>query len=127
MILLPTIPELMARARGDLRMGLPVALVDGDTWLILAAETLSECRLGAAKDLGGIIDLAVTARRAETLRARAYDTDLARIDLPDFAALGWVQALANPADDLANPMKGPLKTRRDGEAHAHRAALQLCK
>ena len=127
MILSPTIPELMARARADLRMGLPVVVNDSESWLILAAETLSSPRLDALEALGGEVDLAVTARRAETLKARAYDGDVARIVLPDFADLGWVQALADPADDLAHPMKGPLHTRRDGDALVHRAALQLCK
>ncbi len=126
MPLTPTVPELMARARADLRMGLPIRLDDEGTWLVIAIETLSQDRLTAARALGPI-DLAVTARRAETLRARAYDGDLARIVLPDFAAVGWVHALADPSDDLAHPMKGPLQSRRDGPVGAHRAAIDLCK
>lgn len=127
MPLTPTIPELMARARADLRMGLPICVVGRGTWLVVAAETLSEERLAALRAIGNTVDLAITARRAETLRARAYDGDVARVLLPEYAALGWVQALADPADDLAHPMKGPLHTRRDGDASAHRAALALCK
>ncbi|CAN0193293.1 unnamed protein product, partial [Chrysoparadoxa australica] len=46
---------------------------------------------------------------------------------PKQAQLSWVQDLADPADDLANPMKGPLQTRRGGSAVLHRLALQLCK
>lgn len=124
MALSPTIPELLARARGDLRLGLPVLLAGGGRWLVLSAETLSEDRLAACPDKAV---LAITARRAETLKARAYDGDLARVILPDYAALGWVQALADPSDDLAHPMKGPLQTERNGPVEAHRAALQLCK
>ena len=127
MVLAPTIPELLARARADLRMGLPL-LVGSDTrWLVFSTETLGAERLTAARAMSEQVDIAITSRRAETLRARAYDGDLARVVLPDYAALGWVQALANPADDLANPMKGPLQTRREGKADVHRAALQLCK
>jgi GTP cyclohydrolase II len=69
----------------------------------------------------------VTARRAETLRARPYDGDLARIRLPRDATLGWARAVADPADDLAHPMKGPFVTERGGDAGLARAALTLAK
>ncbi len=124
MSLLPTIPELMARARGDLRMGLPVCFVGPETWIIAPAETMSEDRFAA---MPRPAVLAVTARRAETLKARVYDGDLARISLPKDATLRWLRAVADPADDLESPMKGPLFTERDGATEAHRAALQLCK
>ena len=124
----PTIPELMARARADLRMGLPIVLRGAQTWLVLAVETLGQERFVAARDRSSGMDLAITARRAETLRARAYDGDLARVVLPADVTLGWLQSLADPADDLSQPMKGPLTTRRDAtDAGAHRTALQLAK
>ena len=69
----------------------------------------------------------MTARRAATLRARAYDGDLARVRVPADADLAWIRALADPAEDLARPMKGPLMTEREGDAGLHRAALSLCK
>ena len=123
----PTIIERLARARADLRMGVPVVLTaDGRAALIAAVETLSPDRLIALRRLG-TPELAITARRAETLKARAYDTDLARIALPDDAALSWLRAVADPADDLKAPMKGPLRSLRDGPADLHRAALQLVK
>ena len=43
-----------------------------------------------------------------------------------FMVLGAVLVI-DPKDDLATPMKGPLVTRRNGDAAAHRAAIQLCK
>ncbi len=61
------------------------------------------------------------------MKARAYDGDLARILLPDGADLAWLRAVADPADDLRTPMKGPLVTGRDGAADLHRAALALAK
>ncbi len=127
MVLAPTIPELMARARADLRMGVPIVLNGGTRALVLAAETLGADRLAAFLALGGTPTLAITARRAETLKARVYDTDLARVLLPAEVTCDWVHSLADPADDLAKPMKGPLKSARDGEPRAHRAALALCK
>ncbi|MGB0439903.1 MAG: hypothetical protein ACPGFC_07350 [Paracoccaceae bacterium] len=127
MTLHPTLDETLARARSDLRMGLPVRLQDAqNAWLMLPTETASEHRLRACQALGDL-DLAVTARRAETLKARAYDGTIARIQVPEDAGLAWVQALADPADDLAHPLRGPLPTARGGDARAHKLALDLCK
>jgi GTP cyclohydrolase II len=128
MSLAPNTVELLARARADLRMGLPVVLSGvGRTILAAAAETVDAGRLARLRALGGTLTLAVTARRAETLKARAYDGDLARIVVPEDAGLAWVQAVADPADDLARPMKGPLVTLREGDAALERGALALAK
>ena len=127
MALTPDIIEQLARARADLRMGVPVVVTGDGAALILAAETLTPQRLADVLALGGAPVLAITARRAETLKARPYDGDLARLTLPVDASLFWVQAIADPADDLRSPMKGPLISARDGDALAHRAALALCK
>ncbi|WP_108815632.1 GTP cyclohydrolase II [Loktanella sp. Alg231-35] len=121
----PDITERLARARADLRMGVPIVL-DGGA-LVLAAETLDAARLADLRTLGGVPVLAVTGRRAQTLKARAYDGDIARVVLPLDAKLSWVRAVADPADDLRSPMKGPLQTVRDGSADLHRAAIALVK
>ncbi len=124
----PDITELLARARADLRMGVPVVLTapEGGA-LVLAAETLDAQRLADLNALGGEPVLAITARRAETLKARAYDGDLARIILPAAPSLTWVLGVADPADDLKKPMKGPLISQRDGPADLHRFALRMAK
>ena len=127
MALTPDIIEQLARARADLRMGVPVVVTGDGAALILAAETLTPQRLADVLALGGAPVLAITARRAETLKARPYDGDLARLTLPVDASLSWVQAIADPADDLRSPMKGPLISARDGNPLAHRAALAMCK
>lgn len=120
--------ETLARARSDLRMGVPVGIAgeDGAAALALAAETATEARFAGLAGLGPL-DLAITGWRAETLRARAYDGDIARVVLPADADLGWVRATADPSADLAYPMKGPYATRRGGDAGLHRAAILLCK
>lgn len=125
----PDITELLARARADLRMGVPVVLsdVNANAVLIMAAETVDAQRLADLRALGGAPVLAITARRAETLKARAYDGDLARIALPPDAGLPWVLGVADPADDLKSPMKGPLISVREGGVDLHRAALTLTK
>ena len=79
MTLGPTVSEKLARARGDLRMGVPVVLADGDfAALVVAVEALTAGRLADFRGLGRP-ELALTLHRAETLKARAYDGDLARI------------------------------------------------
>lgn len=121
----PDITERLARARADLRMGVPIVL-DGGA-VVLAAETLDAARLADVRSLSGDAVLAVTLWRAQTLKAHAYDGDLARIVLPPDATLAWVRAVADPADDLRAPMKGPLQAMRDGSADLHRAAIALTK
>ncbi|MBC6437422.1 MAG: GTP cyclohydrolase II [Rhodobacteraceae bacterium] len=128
MRLLPTLTELVARGQADLRMGLPVVLADdrGGGVLAIAAEVLGDARLAELRARGAVV-LAITAWRAATLKARAYDGDLARLTLPGGADAAWVRAIADPADDLRVPMKGPLHSLRDGPAGLHRLALLLAK
>ncbi|HSF95354.1 MAG TPA: GTP cyclohydrolase II [Thermohalobaculum sp.] len=121
--------EIAARARADLRIGAPVALVSATGGaLVLAAEVLGAARLEGLRAEGpDALDLALTHRRAETLRARAYDGDLARVAVPADADAGWVRATADPSRDLATPLKGPYATRREGPSDLHALALTLAK
>jgi GTP cyclohydrolase II len=124
----PDINETLARARADLRIGVPVVLRSAESAaLVMATETADTARLAAMQASGMHPVLAITARRAETLKARAYDGDLARIELPESTDLRWVAAVADPKDDLKHPMKGPLRSVRTGDAGLHRLALMLCK
>lgn len=128
MSLTPDISELLARARADLRMGVPVVLANDKAGILAAsAETLTEQRLADLRAVSDTPVVAITARRTETLKARAYDGDLARVIMPADADAGWVQSVADPADDLNAPMKGPLMSERGGDAELHRAALKLAK
>ena len=127
MRLTPTPTEKLARARTDLRLGLPVVLVgDGQAMLCAAVESLDTARLMALRGFG-VPEMAITQRRAQTLNARAYDGDLARIAVPKAADIRWLRALADPADDLRVPMKGPFTSLRDGPADLHRTAIALAK
>ncbi len=122
-----SIVEQLTRARGDLRMGVPVLVQDGArALLVVAVESLGHSRMDEMKALGPL-ELALTARRAETLKTPAYDGDLVRIAVPPDAGMDWLRALADPADDLRFPMKGPLRSLRDGPADLHRAAILLAK
>ena len=94
-----------------MRIGVPIVLCGSDTsLLIVAAEVVTPERLAALRALGAPV-LAITSRRAETLKARAYDGDLARLAVPDEAGPAWVRAVADPKDDLDTPMKGPMVMR----------------
>jgi GTP cyclohydrolase II len=124
-----SIEEAVARARADLRIGAPVALLAGSTGAIaIAAETCTADRFANLRQTAPDgIDLAITHRRAETLKARAYDGDIARLMVPEVSDLRWVQATADPSLDLANPLRGPYRSRREGTADLHRMAITLCK
>ncbi|GAA6209271.1 GTP cyclohydrolase II [Cognatishimia sp. WU-CL00825] len=124
----PDIQERLARARADLRMGVPIVVTgNGQSILVASSETIAEQRLKDIQALDGETVLVITARRAETLKARAYDTELARIVMPADAKKGWVGCVSDPAGDLKNPMKGPFKTQRGGDVSLHRLALKLMK
>ena len=123
----PDTRELTARARSDLRMGVPVVVgVGRHAALIASAETLSAARLAGLRGFGTPI-LAITPRRAETLKARAYSDHVARVIVPGDADVAWIHNVADPADDLMMPMKGPLATERGGEETVARAAIALAK
>lgn len=127
MTLTLTLAEKLARARSDLRLGLPVVLLgQGRAMLAAAIEVLTPQRLAQMRGLGAG-EVALTARRCQTLNARAYDGDLARIALPNEADCIWLRAIADPAHDLRYPMKGPLHTLRAGDAALHRTAIILAK
>ena len=122
-----SIAERLSRAKGDLRMGVPVVLCGtGGAALVAAVEALDADRLADLRGFGPPV-LAITERRATTLKARAYDGDLARIVPPADAGLDWLRSVADPADDLRLPMKGPLTSAREGASDLHRAALALAK
>ncbi|MGR3291871.1 MAG: GTP cyclohydrolase II [Paracoccaceae bacterium] len=127
MTLAPTPLELRARARADLRAGGAVVLSLADTSvLVAAAEIISDEKLSDFQQLG-IPVLTITRQRAETLKVRCYDGDVARVPLPADADRLWVASIADPADDLRAPMKGPLMATRGGDAAVHRRAIALIK
>ena len=127
MSLRPDPKELAARARADLRMGVPVVLGRaGAAAIVAAAETLTPERLARLRDHGAP-QLAITPRRAETLKARAYSDHVARVILPDTADTGWIRSVADPADDLRTPMKGPFTTARGGDESIAHAAIRFAK
>ena len=100
----------LERAVAELRRG-TVMIVDGT--LIASGESVSPDHFASLKATGDV-SLVLTDRRASVLKIRAYDGDIARVALPADAALSLVQALADPAQDMTAPMKGPFEAAREG-------------
>ena len=124
MTLTPSPLEYVARARADLRLGLPVVI--GDT-LICAAEAVTPERFADLRDRFDDLCVAITHHRAATLKAHAYDSGMARLEIPSDVELDWLRGVADPSLDLKSPLKGPFKSRRDANAGFAMQGLQLLK
>jgi len=124
----PNADEMTARARADLRIGAPVAVVSGEAGgIAVSSEMISAERLAVLRSVSDTLDLVITARRAETLKARAYDGDIARLVLADDMSFDQVHAISDPAFALSNPLMGPFPSRREGSATAQRLAVRLTR
>ncbi|HMC91710.1 MAG TPA: GTP cyclohydrolase II [Allosphingosinicella sp.] len=103
-------PRAVAHAIDALRRGWPVTI--GGT-AFLAVETADDDAL-AAFDADGPADLLVSGNRAVTLKlANQRDgtpTGPVRILRTSWVDLAEATAIADPALDLARPMKGPFRT-----------------
>ena len=118
-VLRPGPEAIFARARSDFRCGLPVV---ADGRLVSPVETAETHPDGAV--------LALTRRRAETLRLRVYHGDLALVPVPPEAGPGWARDMADPARDLGSPFKAPPAALREadpGALAAARAGIALAK
>ena len=118
-----------ARAIDALRRGWPVAL-DGQITL-LSIETADSASLSDF-DPDGRADILISAGRAFTLKL-ANQIEAAVPDAPVLVArrswlgLAEATALADPALDLATPMKGPFEAIHCATPDAARAALTLAR
>jgi GTP cyclohydrolase II len=117
----------VARAIDALRRGWPVT-IDGTGFL--AVETADDAAL-AGFDAGGPADLLVSGNRAVTLKlANQVDgtpTGPVRILRTSWIDLAEAIAVADPALDLAHPLKGPFRTVPLGCDRAALAAITLAR
>ena len=119
--------DIFAKAVGDLALGLPIVLFDNEQAMYVLS---AECgRREWVDEFIGRRDavLVLTRRRANTLRARAYDGSMARIVVPDNVNSDWIRAVADPSLDLQYPMKGPLLSQRGGQSHLYKTALEMAR
>ncbi len=119
--LAPRDVERLLRIKGDLRLGLPVALVDGQSVALVALiETLCEDRLAGLMALGRP-ELALTRRRATAIgvSSNTGSDDVVGFAMPDTADLTWLHDVAGRAADVAQrdpdrrlePLPGTLLQR----------------
>ena len=119
----PNTFEILARARNDLRVGIPIVI---ENTIIASAENIDENKLKKLQEINSL-SIAITSWRAKTLNLAPYDQDLVRIDVPQKINANWVKAIADPSMDLVTPMKGPLKAIRNNDAAIARGAIKLAK
>lgn len=120
-------PRNVARAIDALRRGWPVEL---DGLGLLAVETVDDAAL-AALDGARPADLLISGNRAATLKlANQRDgtpTAPVLIARAPWVGLAEAVAIADPAFDLANPLKGPFSTLPITDEDAAVAALRLAR
>ena len=111
--------ERINRARADLRLGVPIVLTGPNgAALVMAAETATADRLDALREPGLV--LAITRYRAETLKARPYDGDLARIIVPHDGGLSGWPPWPTPQIIWVTLLKGSVSScARDGKPDLH--------
>ncbi len=123
--------EISSRLVSDLRLGLPIILNNGiEDYIIISIEILQEKRLTQVLSLSDEeenIQLAITNRRAEVLKARLYDEQVTRLKIDKDVSLEFLQATADPAQDLNFPYKGPYNSIRGGDSILAKIAIDLCK
>jgi len=117
----------VARAIDALKRGWPIS-IDGASFL--AIETADSETL-AAFDADGAADLLIAGNRAVTLKlANQIDgvpTGPVRVIRTSWIHLDAAIAVADPALDLATPLKGPFRTAPLDKPEAAAAALRLAR
>jgi len=120
-------PDSVPRAIGALQRGLPVA-VSGIAFL--PVETATDGALGSF-DAGGPADLLISGHRAAILKLAnqrdAVPAGPVRIVRTSWIDLVAARAVADPALDLAAPLKGPFRTAPVDHLDAATAALTLAR
>ena len=121
-----------ARAIDALRRGWPVRINSADGSLVLLAVERADDKRLAAFDPDGTAELLLSAERGAILKL-ANQRDAATpgqpvlIERVPWLDLSAALALADPANDLATPFKGPYRTRAIGAVEAASAALTLAR
>ncbi len=124
-------PRSAAQAIDALRRGWPVRIAGPDGWIdVLAIETATNVSL-AQFECDYAADLLISPERADVLNitnqwaaANGYAVQIVREQRMD---LSFAVALANPALDMAWPMKGPFHSHVPQQAAESAAALALAR
>lgn len=115
------------RAVAELRAGRAVALLgEGGPLLVAAAEQLAPEMLASMREAGETL-LVLTRRRAAVLRIQPSFGEDVVVPLPADADAPLVRSLADPTQDLSNPLRGPFPRLKAPQPAALRAAVPLLR
>jgi GTP cyclohydrolase II len=122
----------VARAIDGMRRGWPVAVGDHRSALCLLAIETADAGQLQAFDPDHSADILLSASRAETLklvnqRDAADPGHAVRIERAPWLDFDGATALADPALDLATPLKGPFRAIAIGSQPLADAALELAR
>ena len=118
------------RAAHEMRRGRLVLIGDeaGQSVLAVSAEAATAETIERLSFLAGVEpDLAITHNRAKTLKARLYTDDIVIVPFPARLTAELARSIADPTSDLAHPLRGPFKAKREPVSTASVAAVQLAK
>ncbi|MBL4801315.1 MAG: GTP cyclohydrolase II [Emcibacter sp.] len=117
------------RAASDLRRGIAVVVGDGpENILVQSAELLTDQWIDRLRRLSGAEPVVgLTYNRANVLRVLPRNGDVALISLSDHMNSAVIGSMADPADDLMQPMQGPFRVANQNATSGHAAGLKLCK
>lgn len=123
----PCSMERVMRARGDVRIGVPVILSYQGTFVaMVAVETLTDPRFTALTGGAQQAQLLLTRHRADALAVEGHkaDSSVVAMTLPQDAGLDWLMSLADPAQ----PSELPKHAADPGSSDPiHDAAIALAK
>jgi len=115
------------RAAADLRRGLPAVVLSAERALaVLPAELADPPRLARIREIGRPV-LLLTRERAAVLKIRHKGRDAVRTLCPPDMSCSAIRSAADPASDLACPMKGPFAVEDRPDCALEAAALRLVK
>jgi GTP cyclohydrolase II len=118
------------RAAYELRRGRLVLIKDaaGPSVLAVSAEMATADSIERLAALTGVEpELAITHNRAKTLKVRLYTDDIVVVPFPSRLTADLARSIADPTSDLAHPLRGPFKAKREAVSTASVAAVQLAK
>ena len=118
------------RAAHDFRRGRPVSICDelGNSIIALASEVSTDQVIARLSEISGAEpSIAITHHRAKTLKVRLYTDEIILIPYKSWRTAAIARTIADPTNDLSNPLGGPYTASRDPVNSASVAAVQLAK
>ncbi len=123
----PSAVDRVILAIDAFRRGRPVAIKGtGGTVLAWSLETLPAPVFAALRPAKNA-KLVLSHARARTLKIRIYTPEIVALAMPRDLDADQLRAIADPADDLRYPLKGPFDTLREALPLGYAASVKLAK